>query len=976
MTVDDGTIVTFYSYKGGTGRSMSLANVAWILASNGRRVLVVDWDLEAPGLHRYFHPFLPDDKLRSSPGVIDMMWEFAHAAMDPRASDAQDWHVPYARTSPYAVSIDHEFGGGGTIDLMPAGRQDSTYSALVSTFDWDNFYDRLGGGGFLEALSADMRERYDYVLVDSRTGLSDTAGVCTVALPDVVVTCFSMSTQSIDGAAAVAASISHQRFDQLRILPVPMRVENGEHDKLETSRDYARHAFNSFLWHVDDVDRYWGQVEVPYRSYYAYEEILATIGDRPQQENTILAATERLVDHLTRGEISSLAATDSEQRRRELLGLFLRTKMSDASQHQKVRFGFKIFLTYDGESELPRIHARALLARLRKLEFDAELDPDLRHWSAATQPAKLVVVEAEKDAAHRLDTGIAWDPDTVIRVRSGDWTEDFTTHLTDQLSAPVAVQMPSLSVGAWTWGLDAVASIRALVSEELAVQAGDMNAYETSRLPVRWSAGGQVGTVQMLSGVFMKTPSRKLTILGEAGSGKSVAALLLAHGLLTQEENLVPVLLSPTAWRPTDEYFDDWVARSLAENYPPLRPSRNLEGDITRLVRMGAVVPVIDGLDELPLQEYEHALQQIADTTIPVIMTSRKHIYQYIWKSFGAGSISVIELLPIDFSDALRYLSHNTARRDDHTSNALEELPRKPESALAQVLASPSMISLARSYLNSPNADLTRLTRTSSEDEAREMLLNSYMSEAFDRRFRLPGEPEYGSYRPRRWLGFIATRPGGAFRWWDLHKSVSSITNRITLTLLTLCLTGAPVALTLANVERLNTAAIILWFTAGIATISPLTPTPSRPAPSVLKYLSPAARRLSKNCDERTIRTPESERNGALLTVAGGGLVGAILLLVWTVLYTSRDDPSYLAGAIVAGMWYGANIGVSIAMTTAWSRYMSSRLLLVCIGRLPSRLSRFLEDTRRRGILRQVGSVYEFRDRRLAEVLAMHYRRR
>jgi len=38
---------------------MALANVAWILAANGRRVLVVDWDLESPGLHRFFHPFLP-----------------------------------------------------------------------------------------------------------------------------------------------------------------------------------------------------------------------------------------------------------------------------------------------------------------------------------------------------------------------------------------------------------------------------------------------------------------------------------------------------------------------------------------------------------------------------------------------------------------------------------------------------------------------------------------------------------------------------------------------------------------------------------------------------------------------------------------------------------------------------------------------------------------------------------------------------
>src|SRR5687768_15714452 len=80
-----GEIVTFYSYKGGTGRSMMLANVAWILASNGLRVLVIDWDLEAPGLHRYFRPFLLDNRLvsSSSRGVIDFVRDFAIEAATP-----------------------------------------------------------------------------------------------------------------------------------------------------------------------------------------------------------------------------------------------------------------------------------------------------------------------------------------------------------------------------------------------------------------------------------------------------------------------------------------------------------------------------------------------------------------------------------------------------------------------------------------------------------------------------------------------------------------------------------------------------------------------------------------------------------------------------------------------------------------------------------------------------------------------------
>ena len=72
-----GRIVTFYSYKRGVGRSMALANVAWILAANGNRVLAIDWDLQAPSLHRYFRPFLTETELHETPGLIDTFWTFA-----------------------------------------------------------------------------------------------------------------------------------------------------------------------------------------------------------------------------------------------------------------------------------------------------------------------------------------------------------------------------------------------------------------------------------------------------------------------------------------------------------------------------------------------------------------------------------------------------------------------------------------------------------------------------------------------------------------------------------------------------------------------------------------------------------------------------------------------------------------------------------------------------------------------------------
>jgi cellulose biosynthesis protein BcsQ/tetratricopeptide (TPR) repeat protein len=316
-----GHIVTFYSFKGGTGRTMAVANVAWILAANGYRVLTVDWDLESPGLHHYFRPFLADKKLRHSRGVIDIIRDFAVAAVDPTADPGEsDWYRRYADVEREAVSLTWTFPGQGLIDLLPAGQQNAAYSGTVSTFDWATFYDRLGGEEFLHALRENMADRYDYVLIDSRTGLSDSAGMCTVNMPDTVVNCFTLNEQSIDGAAAVAESIvrlSNRR--PVRILPVPMRVEDAELFKLETGRDHARQRFEPYLrLDADAAASYWGDVEIPYKPFFAYEEILATFGERARQEHSLLSSFERLTAIITDRAVTELPAMDERERRRWL----------------------------------------------------------------------------------------------------------------------------------------------------------------------------------------------------------------------------------------------------------------------------------------------------------------------------------------------------------------------------------------------------------------------------------------------------------------------------------------------------------------------------------------------------------------------------------------------------------------------------------------------------------------------------------
>jgi len=362
-----GKIVTFYSYKGGTGRSMALANVAWILASNGKRVLAIDWDLEAPGLQRYFHPFLEDKELVSTPGLIDFFLEFATAARQPRidADERVPWHDPYTNLLRYAASLEWDFPDQGTLDFVASGQQGPGYAVNVNSFNWAEFYEKLGGGIFLETVKRRLRADYDYILIDSRTGISDTSGICTVQMPDELVVCFTLNQQSIQGAAAVTASVYAQRIKPagepgILIWPVPMRVEMVEKDKLDLAREFAHETFHRYLLHLPRYTRsyYWGRVEVLYQPYFAYEEVLATFADRRRQSASLLSSMETLTEYITGGDVRELGPMP-EDRRLAGLAEYSRTRKPPAT---------KIFISYRRSDAN---YVFRLFARLR-LRFGSE----------------------------------------------------------------------------------------------------------------------------------------------------------------------------------------------------------------------------------------------------------------------------------------------------------------------------------------------------------------------------------------------------------------------------------------------------------------------------------------------------------------------------------------------------------------------------------------------------------------------------
>jgi len=330
-TKSPGKIITFYSYKGGVGRSMVLANIAWILASNEKKVLVIDWDLEAPGLHYYFRPFLEDKNLIASQGLIDLFTDFIKLARDTSiVVDKEDenlwWKIPLIHNmKDYIIKLKYEHLKG-QLDFFPAGTQGNTYSGKVNSFNWDVFYENFGGGNLIEAMKEKMRDEYDYVLIDSRTGVNDTSGICTIQMPDILVILFTGNNQSILGARNIAGTVEKQwqyddennSKDKRVIFPVLSRIDGTEKDKLDLVRDYIKIKFTYFLKHLSkiEVEKYWQNVEIPYIPWYAYEEVLATFDKSLENRSSLLKAIEPLVGYLTAGDVTELVAPSQAERKK------------------------------------------------------------------------------------------------------------------------------------------------------------------------------------------------------------------------------------------------------------------------------------------------------------------------------------------------------------------------------------------------------------------------------------------------------------------------------------------------------------------------------------------------------------------------------------------------------------------------------------------------------------------------------------
>lgn len=233
--------ISFYSYKGGTGRTLIVANIAKYLARFGKKVFALDFDLEAPGLHYKFAG--PGGNVpKVSQGVVEYVYRFAVDGKDPE---------PLAQ---YVIKLEPGTPGAwpeGSIHLMPAGSAPSAkYWRKLAQINWHELFyspDAKGVPFFLEFKKRIENEfSPDFLLIDSRTGITEIGGVVTSILPDEVVCLVMNNPESMEGTREVLRSINRAPrlpgVERIGLVPVltriPARHEDAEHNILKTLRRF------------------------------------------------------------------------------------------------------------------------------------------------------------------------------------------------------------------------------------------------------------------------------------------------------------------------------------------------------------------------------------------------------------------------------------------------------------------------------------------------------------------------------------------------------------------------------------------------------------------------------------------------------------------------------------------------------------------------------------------------------------------
>ncbi|WP_254407518.1 NACHT domain-containing protein [Streptomyces sp. GMY02] len=329
--------------------------------------------------------------------------------------------------------------------------------------------------------------------------------------------------------------------------------------------------------------------------------------------------------------------------------------------------------------------------------------------------------------------------------------------------------------------------------------------------------------------VYESVPSRRLVVLGEAGSGKTILTLRFVHDWLSTPGDRVPVIFRLGSWDPTRTSLDDWLCGQLVRDHPFLETPAGHGGNLAdALLDKDKILPVLDGFDEIAGGLHGAALRALNLTTTPLLLTSRPAEYSRAVAETrvltGAAAIELKGLTVDDYADYLRRAGRPVRDSGEESSawkpvlDKLRAESRGPDAAnLAKVLTTPLMVSLAGTvYRGAPGHDPSELLRTarSASPEALEAhLLAAFVPAVYD---PTPTGRETGGLRrwePERaehWLSYLAAHLDELgthdLAWWELGTTMRHSSRMLVVGFLAALAFGMTTAIGNVPVDLVGTA--------------------------------------------------------------------------------------------------------------------------------------------------------------------------
>ena len=312
-----------------------------------------------------------------------------------------------------------------------------------------------------------------------------------------------------------------------------------------------------------------------------------------------------------------------------------------------------------------------------------------------------------------------------------------------------------------------------------------------------WAAGPDdlAGEDGELADVLARVPTGRLVVLGEPGAGKTMLMVRLLLDLLARraEGGPVPILASVASWNPAAQDLRGWLGAQLVIDYPALAyppPDGMTEPtQAAALLASGLILPVLDGLDEIPEQARGPAISRINNaqrTGEQMVVTCRTEQYKdAIWPQGGVRTTvteaAAVQLCPLDADAVSDYLCEtggpDAAKRWHSVLTALGT-----QEPVGQVLSTPLMIALARTIYNPRAGEVTGELRDPAElcklgDRA---AVEAQLLDAFIRAAYRPQEESRRRHRwiaaqAEQWLIFLARdlqrRRTTDLNWWEIHSA-------------------------------------------------------------------------------------------------------------------------------------------------------------------------------------------------------------